>query len=120
MDDPFLMRMLHRRTDLREQVQPLGNRKLVLVAEVDQRDALDQFHHEERCTRFGRPCVEQFGNVRVIHHRDGLPLGLEAGEDGLRLPALGTDELDGDFAFDRFGLVGHPDRSHPAFANLLP
>jgi len=28
--------------------------------------------------RFGRPCIENFGDVGMIHHRQGLPLRLEA------------------------------------------
>ena len=37
-------------------------------------------------TKYGRPCpcaprVEHLGDVRVVHQGQGLPLGLEAGDD---------------------------------------
>ena len=55
----------------------------------------------------------------VIHQRDRLPLGFEAGEDHRRAAALGPDQLDSHLAFDRFGLFGHPDATHAAFADRL-
>ena len=54
----------------------------------------------------------------MVHQGQGLPLGLEAGDDLLRVHA-GLDELDGDQALDRLGLLGHPDRAHAAFADLF-
>ena len=35
------------------------------------------------------------------------------------MAAFDADELDGDAALDGFDLVGHPDRAHAAFADLL-
>jgi hypothetical protein len=54
----------------------------------------------------------------VVHHRQRLPFGLEAGDD---LPAVHTrlDDFQGDFALDGLGLLGHPDDAHSAFADLL-
>ncbi len=54
----------------------------------------------------------------MIHQGQGLPLGLEAGDDLLGVHA-GFDELDGDQSLDRLGLLGHPDRAHAAFADRL-
>ena len=55
--------------------------ELVLVAVVGQRDAVDQLHHEIGPARVGRPRVEHLGDVGVVHQGQGLPLGLEAGDD---------------------------------------
>jgi hypothetical protein len=103
-----------------EQIQPFRNRQPVLVAKVVERNALDQFHDEERAAAFRRAGVEQLGDVRMIHQRDRLPLRLEAGQDRLRLPTFGANELHCHFAFDRLDLVGQPDSAHAPFADLLP
>ena len=74
-------------------------------------------------TKYGRPAVgragiEHLGDVRMVHQRQGLPLGLEAGDD---LPAVHArlDDLEGDLAADRLCLLGHVDDAHAAFADLL-
>ena len=54
--------------------------RLLLVAELGDRDAVDQFHHEEGPPALGRPGIEHLGDVGMVHHRQGLPLGLEAGD----------------------------------------
>ncbi len=89
------------------------------LAIIVERDALHQFHDEKRGAVVGGARVEQPGDVRGVHERDGLPLCLEAGENCFRLPAFGANKLDGNLAFDRFGLVGHPNGAHAAFADFL-
>src|SRR2546430_2142882 len=56
--------------------------------------------------------------VNRVHHGQGLPLGLEAGDDLAGIHA-GLDDLEGDLALDRVGLLGHEDGAHAAFADLL-
>ena len=56
--------------------------------------------------------------LRVVHQGQRLPLGLEAGDHLARVHA-GLDDLQGDQAPDRLGLLGHVDRAHAAFADLL-
>ena len=74
-------------------------------------------------TKNGRPPsvvagVEHLGDVRVVHHRQGLPLRLEAGQHRPRVhPRL--DDLDRDGPLHRLGLLGHEDAAHAAFADLL-
>jgi hypothetical protein len=72
----------------------------------------------EICNRLRHAAVKHLGDVGMVHEGERLPLGLEAGQDGARIHA-GLDELDGDEAFDRLGLLGHPDAAHAAFADLL-
>jgi hypothetical protein len=62
--------------------------------------------------------VEDLGDGGVVHHGQGLPLGLEAGHDLLGVHAL-LDDLEGDLAFDGLLLLGQPDLSHAALAELL-
>ena len=64
------------------------------------------------------PGVEHAGDVGVVHHRQGLPLGLEAGD---HLPGVHArlDDLERDPALDRLGLLGHEDDAHAPFADLL-
>jgi hypothetical protein len=54
----------------------------------------------------------------MIHHRERLSFGLEPGDD---LPAVHAqlDDLEGNAAFDRLALFGHPDFAEAAFADLL-
>src|SRR5215471_16776664 len=56
-------------------------------------------------TKSSRRCrgVEHPGDVRVVHHCQRLPLGLEPGDDLLRIHP-GLDQLDGHQTLDRVGL----------------
>ena len=54
----------------------------------------------------------------MVHHRQGLPLGLEAGDDLPRVHAR-LDDLQRDGPLDRLGLLGHEHDAHAAFADLL-
>ena len=74
-------------------------------------------------TKYGRPdgggpAVEHLGDVGVVHQRQGLPLGLEPGD---HLPGVHArlDDLQGDLAADRLGLLGHEDDAEAALADLL-
>ena len=64
------------------------------------------------------PPSRTLGDVRVVHQRQRLPLGLEAGDD-LRGVHAGLDDLQRHLAADRLGLLGHVDDAHAAFADLL-
>jgi hypothetical protein len=119
VDDALLVGVLHSRADLHEQLQPLADVQLVGVAVLVERDAPDQLHHEEGGAVGGGAGVEQPGDVGVVHQRDRLPLGLEAGENDPGSAALDANELDGDPALDGLGLVGHPDGAHAPLADLL-
>ena len=77
-----------------------------------------QLHHEVRPARLGRAGIEHLGDVRMVHQRQRLPLGLEAGDHLLRVHAE-LDDLERDAAPDRLALLGHPDRAEAAFADLL-
>ena len=81
-------------------------------------DALDVFHDEIGSSILGLPRVENFGDGRVVHHGQGLSLGLETGDDLSCVHAC-LDELQGHAAVDGFVLLGDPDFSHPALADFL-
>ena len=54
----------------------------------------------------------------MVHHRQGLALGLEPGDDLLRVhPRL--DDLQGDLAAHGLGLLGDVDDAHAPLADLL-
>jgi len=46
VDDPLLVRVLHRLADLYKELQPVVDRQAVAVAVLGDRDALDQLHDE--------------------------------------------------------------------------
>jgi len=60
----------------------------------------------------------RLGDVRVVHQRQSLPLGLEADD---HFPAIHPrfDDLQGHFAADRTRLLGHVDDTEAAFADSL-
>ena len=64
------------------------------------------------------PRVEHFGDIRVVHQREGLPFGLEAG-DHLSRVHPGLDDLEGDLALHRPFLLGQEDDAEAAFTDLL-
>ena len=94
-------------------------RQLVLVAVLGDRHALDQLHDEVRPAAVGGAGVEHLGDVRVVHQRQGLPLGLEPGE---HLPASPCPALMSLTATGRLtGSVcsAMQTRAHAALADLL-
>ena len=91
---------------------------MFFVAVLRDRHALDQLHDEVGPAGVGRARIEHPGDVRMVHHRQGLPLGLEAGDHLPRVHAR-LDDLERDRPLDRLGLLGHEDDAHAAFADLL-
>jgi hypothetical protein len=91
VNDPFLMRVLHRLADRDEQFQPFADGEPSLVARLGDGESLDQVHDEVRSSAarsaskgFGRPRlrvglrmmgtriiggagVQHAGNIRMIH-----------------------------------------------------
>src|SRR5579871_3952977 len=118
VNDPHLVGMLYRLADAQERPQPLAGRQLALVAVLRDRNAFDQFHHEVRSAGVRGARVEDLGDVRMIHHRQGPTLGFEAGDDLLGVHP-GLDDLQGDAAADGVLLLGHVDRTEAAFADEL-
>ena len=93
--------------------------RLVLVAVLGDRHALDQLHDEVR------PAGRRSCRRRAPWRCSGGPSGPgpAARPRSGRAPACesmpGLDELDRDQPLDRLGLLGHPDRAHAALADLL-
>ena len=85
------------------------------VAVVGDRHALDQLHDEERLAGRGGAAVVDAGDVRVVHQRQRLPLGVEPGQDGPRVHA-DLDQLQRHLPLDRLGLLGPVDGAHPSLA----
>ena len=112
------MRVLHGVADEHEEVEPLAQGEVVLLAELGQAHAAHEFHHEVGPARVGGAGIKHLGDVRMVHEREGLALGLEAGDD---LPGVHAelDDLEGDAATDGFLLFGHEDHATTAFADLL-
>ena len=74
-------------------------------------------------TKYGRPLVRRAGvedlrDVRMVHHRQRLALGLEARDDFARVHAR-LDDLERHAPRHRLHLFGHPDDAESALADLL-
>ena len=118
VNDALVVRVLDGVTDIDEQFEPLRGRQTVLVAEFGDGHAFDQFHHEIGPAGVRRPRVEHLGDVRMVHQRQGLPLGLEAG-DHLGGVHARLDDFQRHPAPHRLLLLGHVDNAEPALADLL-
>ena len=118
MNDALLVGVLHGAADLREELQPRPGREALAVAVFGDGNAAHELHDEVRPAVVGRPGIQHPGDVGVVHHRQGLPLGLEAGDHLLRVHAE-LDDFQGDLATDRFFLLGPVNGAEPAFADEL-
>lgn len=118
VDHPFLMGVLDGLANLDKEVEAFCGGELVHVTVGVDGHAFDEFHHEEGTPGLGGASVQHFGDVGVIHQCQRLALSLEAGHDGLTVHTQ-LDDFECDLAPDGFGLLGHEDRAHPAFADGL-
>ncbi len=108
VNDTLLVRVLDGLANFDEQVQSLRGAEFLSVAVSCDGNAAHEFHDKVRAAVFRGAAVEDFGDVRMIHEREGLALGLEAGDDLFRIHAQ-LDDLEGDTAFDRVALFRGPD-----------
>ena len=79
---------------------------------------LDQLHHEVGPAGVGGAGLEHLGDVGVVHHRQRLPLGLEAGDHLPRVHAR-LDDLERHPAADGAELLGHEHDAHAPLADLF-
>ena len=117
VNDPFLVGVLHRVAYGQEQLQPLTQAHVVVIAVTDDWRSVDQLHGEVRPAAFRRPGVENLGDIRMLHHCQGLPFQREPGR---HLPAVHTrlDDFQCDLAANGVRLLGQPDCAHAALADL--
>ena len=118
MDDRLLMSMLHSLTDLGEKCQPFFDRQAMLIAVRRDGEAGHVLHDEKRAPFRRGPCVENFGDVGMLHERQGLTLRLESRHDSAGVHAH-LNQLECDSAMKGRGLFGAPDLSHAADAEHL-
>jgi plasmid stabilization system protein ParE len=118
MDDPLLVRVLHRLADRDRQLESLAQRQPAFVTELGDRDALDQLHHEVGTAVIRRPGVEDLGDRGVVHQGQCLAFGPKACEDLAAIHAS-LDELQRHRPPHRLGLLGHVDRAHAPLADRL-
>src|SRR5262245_4631589 len=80
MDHSLLMCVLHRLANRDKELETLAGGEIALIAVVGDRDPLDELHDKIRPTVFCGTCIEDLGNAGMVHHRQGLSLGLEASD----------------------------------------
>ncbi len=101
-----------------EQGEPLAQTQLVLPAILSNGQAVDQFHDEIEPACRCRARVQHAGYIGVVHQRQSLPLGLEAGHHLLAVHA-GFDDLKRHHTADRMLLFGAVYHSHSTARDLL-
>jgi hypothetical protein len=118
MDNALLMGVLDGLAHLDKEIEPLAGGDMRLIAVVRDPNAAHQFHYEVGAARLGGAGIEHLGDVRVIHHRQCLALRFKACDHRFGVHAQ-LDNLQGDFAPDWLFLLGQPNCSEPAFAQVL-
>src|SRR5262245_7920533 len=118
MDNSLLMGVLDRLAYWLKQLESLANGELLVVAILRDWHARDQFHHEIRPARVRSSRIEHLGDIRMVHHCQGLPLRFEACDHLPRVHAR-LDDLERDGPLERLGLFRHEDDAHSAFTNLM-
>lgn len=113
MNHAFVMGVLHGLADLFEEFEPFRNRQSLMVGVFRDRFAFDVFHDEVRSSGVVGVGVKHFRDVWMIHQRQSLPFGFEAGDDQFRVHAQ-LDEFQRDFATDGCSLFGSIDFAHAA------
>ena len=113
MNDSFLMSMLNGFANRDKQLQSLVDTQLVVVAVLSDRNSIDKFHHEVRTTVVRSAGIKHACDIGMVHHRQGLLLGVEPGDHIFRVQ-LRFDQLEGNATLDRLVLFREPDNSHSA------
>ena len=105
--------------DLAEELDPLADRQLLVLAVAVDRLAVDQLHDQVRQAVCGGAAVEDLGDPGMIQCGEDLPLDAQP-PPSLVVQGAGDDELDGDLAVEGL-VVAHRsvDGTHPTFADLL-
>src|SRR6266567_5679938 len=85
----------------------------MLIAVFRDLEPTHKLHDEIWATRFGRSCIENLGDVGVVHQRQCLPLSFKPGDHALRVHSR-LDDFQSDPPADRLLLFRHV--NHPASA----
>ena len=118
VDDSFLMCMLNGFTNGYKQFQSLASCQFMCIAILCYWNTFNQFHHEIGSTGFRRTGIENFGDIRMVHHGKCLAFCFEARDDLLGIHT-GFDNLQCHCTTKGLPLLCHIDRAHSPFANLL-
>ncbi len=118
MNNPLHVRVLDRLADGDGELQPLLGSQFSDITEFGDRGSLDELHDEIRTTVWRSAGVEDLGNVRMVHDRKRLALGLEPAQHAAGIHTR-LDELERHPALDRIQLVGDPDLAHAPLTNLF-
>ena len=118
VDDPFLMRVMHRLANRHEELQPLPHIQFVLIAVSRDRAAFHQLHHEigHAALRFAR--VEHARDVGMLHQRQRLPLRGETAKND-RAVQPGLQQFDRHQALDRLHLLCAVNDAESALAQFV-
>jgi hypothetical protein len=118
MDDALLVRMLHCVANQDEELESLPGGALVLIAKGGNGQSTHQFHDKVRPARGGRACIQDTGDIGMVHHRQRLTFGLEPCDD---LPGVHAqfNHLEGHAPADGFLLFCQVNHAAAAFADFL-
>src|SRR5580704_2602850 len=119
MYDQLLMRVLDRRADTPEHLQPFADAQLVFVTIPIERLALNVLHEEIWVSILGAAALQQAGYIGMIEVGKDLPFVPEPTDDKPRVDAP-TYQLDGDLLTVLIvGAVSAIDLTHTARADLF-
>ena len=118
MDDAFVVGVLDGEAHLFEKCQPFIGAEAALVTVLGDGHATDEFHDKVGPAGFGGAGIEHLGDVGVLHERQRLAFGFEAGHDLFRVHAQ-LENLERDSPRDGGALLRHVDHPVTALTDLL-
>ena len=83
MNHTLLVRVVDRLADGNEELNPLPDAEVSLLAVPRDRQAIDILHHEIRQALRRCPGVKDLGDVRMIHQGKGAPFAVKTRDHGL-------------------------------------
>ena len=118
VDDPFLVRVIHRTADRNEQRETLAQVQVVLLAVADDGAALHHLHHEIGSADVRLARVQDAGDVGMLHDGERALFDGEAAQNVRRSHAR-LHNLDRHDAVDRLHLLCTIDHTEATLAEFV-
>jgi hypothetical protein len=96
---------------LEHQLDSGADIELLLLAAIEQVLSFDILHSDVRIARFGRPSIDNPGDVWVLHASEHLLLALKTSDD-LLVFSVPSDQFQSDLPVDWGGLLRKIDIAH--------
>ena len=114
---PLLVSMIDGQTHIRKEFQPLPDIQTPCITVFCERRAPHQLHSKKWAPVCRHACLNQLGNIRVLHHRKHLLFYLETLENSYGVHSQ-LENLEGNFPHHGLSLPRSPDNREAPFSQL--